>query len=237
MKLCVIPARGGSKRIPRKNIHNFSGKPMIAWAIEGAQASGCFDQIIVSTDSSEIANVAREWGALVPFMRPAALADDYTDTTAVIAHAVEWHQNSGQVLEAVCCLYATAALVDPLDIHKGLQLLYKVAHDRFVFTATEYSPPIERALRLDKTTGVAYMRQKNYYHTRSQDLEASYHDAGQFYWGRPQAWLAASNLFEGSTPLVLPRSMVQDIDSYEDMIRAELIFRLIKNRPGYEHAV
>jgi pseudaminic acid cytidylyltransferase len=224
MNLCVIPARGGSKRIPRKNIREFGGKPIIAWSIEAAQNSGCFDLIIVSTDDAEIAEVAQQWGADVPFLRPAELADDSAGTTPVVAHTVQWHQHLGKELTAVCCLYATAPFVEPFDIRQGLELLSQVAADRFVFTATVYASPIQRALRLDPGTGEAHMWQPEQFSKRSQDLEPAYHDAGQFYWGRPKAWLRARNLFESSMPLLLPRWRVQDIDTPDDWIRAELLF-------------
>lgn len=223
MKLCVIPARGGSKRIPHKNIREFCGKPMIAWSIEAAQASGCFDQVIVSTDDAEIADVAKQWGADVPFMRPAELADDYAGTTPVVSHAVRWHQDHGQELMAVCCLYATAPFVEPADIKEGLELLEKAAADRFVFTATSYASPIQRALRLDPASGEAQMWQPEQFSKRSQDLEPAYHDAGQFYWGRAQAWLQSGDLFDGSKPLLLPRWRVQDIDTEDDWTQAELM--------------
>jgi pseudaminic acid cytidylyltransferase len=226
MKICVIPARGGSKRIPRKNIREFCGKPMIAWSIEAAQASGCFDQIIVSTDDAEIADVARHWGAVVPFMRPSELADDFAGTTPVVAHAVQWNQDHGQVLTAVCCLYATAPFVDHADIKEGHDLLEQTAADRFVFTATAYTSPIQRALRLDPATGEAHMWQPENFSKRSQDLEPAYHDAGQFYWGLPQAWLQSGNLFEGSKPLLLPCWRVQDIDTQDDWRRAELLYEV-----------
>ena len=224
MKLCVIPARGGSKRIPRKNIREFCGKPMIAWSIEEARESGCFDQIIVSTDDEEIANLARQWGADVPFMRPAALADDFAGTTPVVAHAVRWYQDHGQELTAVCCLYATAPFVEPDDIKQGLMLLAQAGPDHFVFTATAYASPIQRALRIDAKSGESRMWQPEQFSKRSQDLEPAYHDAGQFYWGRAQAWLLAGNLFESSRPLILPRWRVQDIDTEDDWIRAELLY-------------
>ena len=232
MKLCVIPARGGSKRIPRKNIREFCGKPMIAWSIEAAQVSGCFDQIIVSTDDEEIADLALKWGAEVPFMRPAKLADDFAGTTAVVAHAVKWHQDHGQQLSAACCLYATAPFVEPDDIKTGLDSLAEVTPDRFVFMATDYPSPIQRALRIDLASGVARMWQPEQFSKRSQDLEPAYHDAGQFYWGRPQAWLNSQNLFEGSKPLLLPRWRVQDIDTDDDWTRAEFMCRALKNQEG-----
>ena len=230
MNICVIPARGGSKRIPRKNIREFCGKPMIAWSIGAAQASGCFDQIIVSTDDAEIAEVARHWGAEVPFRRPVELADDFAGTTPVVAHAVKWLQDIGQQIEAVCCLYATAPFVQPSDIKSGLVLLKQTASDRFVFTATGYASPIQRAVRIDPTSGEAHMWQPEYFSKRSQDLEPSFHDAGQLYWGRAQAWLQANNLFEGSKALILPRWRVQDIDTQEDWINAELMLKALSER-------
>lgn len=227
MKLCVIPARGGSKRIPRKNIRGFSGKPMIAWSIEAAQASGCFDQIIVSTDDSEISDVAQQCGAKVPFIRPAKLANDFAGTTSVIAHAVKWYQDRGHELAAVCCLYATAPFVTPDDIKRGLDSLAELTPNRFVFTATDYASPIQRALKIDLASGVARMWQPEQFTKRSQDLEPAFHDAGQFYWGRPEAWLNSQNLFEGSKPLLLPRWRVQDIDTEDDWTRAELMLRAL----------
>jgi N-acylneuraminate cytidylyltransferase len=223
MRLCLIPARGGSKRIPRKNIREFFGKPMIAWSIEAALASGCFDQIIVSTDDAEIADVAQHWGAVLPFMRPAHLADDLTGTTPVVAHALRWYQDQGTELTALCCLYATAPFVEPGDIRTGLEWLEKVASECFVFTATAYASPIQRALRIDPISGWARMCQPDQFIKRSQDLEPAFHDAGQFYWGRPQAWLQSSNLFEGSKPVVLPRWRVQDLDTEDDWTQAELM--------------
>ena len=230
MNLCIIPARGGSKRIPRKNIREFCGKPMIAWSIGAARASGCFDQIIVSTDDAEIAAVARQWGAEVPFCRPIELANDCTGTMPVVAHAVQWYQDSGSEIAAVCCLYATAPFVEPSDIQSGLDLLARTASDRFVFTATGYPSPIQRALLLDPASGEVHMWQPGNFNKRSQDLEPAYHDAGQFYWGRAQAWIHAINLFEGSKPLLLPRWRVQDIDTQEDWVNAELMFRALMDK-------
>jgi pseudaminic acid cytidylyltransferase len=234
MNLCVIPARGGSKRIPRKNIREFCGKPMIAWSIEAAKASGCFDGIIVSTEDQEIANVARQCQAEVPFMRPAKLAGDFAGTIPVIAHATHWYQDQGQDLKAVCCLYATAPFAKPDDIRQGLEILTTVSEDRFVFTATAYASPIQRALMLDPDSGDAYMWQPEQFIKRSQDLVTAYHDAGQFYWGRPQAWLHSENLFEGCKPLILPRWQVQDIDTEDDWIQAETMMqRALAGEAGF----
>ena len=230
MNYCIIPARGGSRRIPRKNIREFCGKPMVAWSIEAAQASGCFDQIVVSTDDTKIAEVAQHWGAAVPFKRPIELAGDFAGTTAVVAHAVQWNQDFGQEMEAVCCLYATTPFVQPSEIKSGLDLLKQTASDRFVFTITGYASPIQRALRLDPASGETRMSHPDNYSKRSQDLEPAYHDAGQFYWGRAQAWLQGKNLFEGSKALILPRWRVEDIDTEEDWYRAEIMHQLMNQQ-------
>ncbi len=220
MKIAVIPARGGSKRIPRKNIRPFGGKPMIAWSIDAAQASGCFDRVIVSTDDDEIAEVARQCGAEVPFRRPPELSDDYTPTVPVIAHAVQWLVEQGHSTEAVCCLYATAPFVQADDLRRGLASLQNSRCD-YVFTVTPYAAPIQRAVRIS-AAGRVQMFWPEHFNTRSQDLEPAYHDAAQFYWGRPQAWLAHSLIFSAdSVALVLPRHRVQDIDTEDDWQRAE----------------
>jgi pseudaminic acid cytidylyltransferase len=225
MNVCVIPARGGSKRIPRKNIRKFCGKPIIAWSIEAAQLTGCFDQILVSTDDPEIADVANSWGASAPFIRPPELADDFAGTMPVVAHAVQWLLDKNIVPEAVCCLYATAPFVQPADLTKALDLLWQTPSNHFVFTATAYASPIQRALKINPSTGQAQMWQPENFSMRSQDLEEAYHDAAQFYWGRPSAWLTSRNLFEGSRMLVLPRWRVQDIDTEDDWACAELMHK------------
>jgi N-acylneuraminate cytidylyltransferase len=220
MRLAVIPARGGSKRIPRKNIKEFCGKPMIAWSIEAAIRSGCFDQVVVSTDDAEIADVARQYGASVPFMRPAELSDDYTGTLPVIRHAIEWFNGQGQTVEQVCCLYATAPFVRVEDIQRGLQILEETGSD-YAFSVTSYAFPIQRAIRLTEQ-GRVEMFSPEHFNTRSQDLEEAYHDAGQFYWGRASAWLQGKMIFSpDSAPVLLPRHRVQDIDTPDDWLRAE----------------
>lgn len=227
-RVAIIPARGGSKRIPRKNIKEFCGKPMIAWSIEAAKASGCFDQIIVSTDDDEIARVARAWGATVPFMRPAELADDFTGTLPVMRHAVEWlNQNDGPV-EYACCVYATAPFVLAQDLEEGLRLL-KDTGSSYAFSVTSYAFPIQRAIRITENGRVA-MFNPEHFQTRSQDLEEAWHDAGQFYWGTAEAWCEERPIFgEGSAPVKLPRHRVQDIDTPEDWVRAEWLFRAMEN--------
>lgn len=227
MNLAVIPARGGSKRIPRKNIRPFCGKPMIAWSIEAARASDCFDRIIVSTDDDEIADISRAHGAEVPFMRPKALADDYAGTIPVVKHAIDTLTSAGCDPEFVCCLYATAPFVSADDISRALRLL-KGSDADYAFSVTSYAFPIQRAIKITSDERVE-MFNPEYFNTRSQDLEEAYHDAGQFYWGRARAWCDEKTLFgSGSLPVVLPRYRVQDIDVEEDWVRAEWLFKAMQ---------
>lgn len=224
MRLAIIPARGGSKRIPRKNVKHFCGKPTIAWSIEAARASNCFDRIIVSTDDEEIAEVSRGYGAEVPFIRPLELSDDYTGTTAVIAHAVKWIQQQGAMPTEVCCIYATAPFLRAEDLQRGLDMLRRHCCD-YVFSATSYAFPIQRAIRITSTNRVE-MFNPEYFNARSQDLESAFHDAAQFYWGRADAWLRGESIFSpNAAPVVLPRHCVLDIDTNEDWVFAEWMFR------------
>ena len=227
MRLAVIPARGGSKRIPRKNIKLFCGKPMIAWSIEAALQSGCFDKIVVSTDDAEIAEVARQCGAQVPFMRPAELSEDHTGTTAVMTHAIDQLAEQGQPPEQVCCLYATAPFVSADDLRRGLTVLTETGSD-YAFSVTSYAFPIQRAIHITPT-GRVNMFNPEHFNTRSQDLEEAYHDAGQFYWGRADAWLQGRMIFSpAAAPVRLPRHRVQDIDTPEDWTRAEWMFKALQ---------
>lgn len=221
MKIAVIPARGGSKRIPRKNIKDFCGKPMIAWSIEAANASGLFDHIIVSTDDTEIAGVAKQWGAEVPFMRPAELADDHAATTEVIAHATQWALGQGWPVSAVCCIYATAPFVQVEDLKRGLEAI-ESGDWAYAFTVTDFAAPIFRSFKQTADGGIE-MFFPEHFSTRSQDLPTALHDAGQFYWGRPSAWLEGKRIFDRhSIPVVIPRWRVQDIDTQDDWKRAEI---------------
>lgn len=224
MKIAVIPARGGSKRIPRKNIRLFAGKPIIAYPIEAARASGLFDRVIVSTDDEEIAGVAQRAGAEVPFLRPAALADDHTGTNAVVKHAIEWFSGQGMPPSHACCIYATAPFLQPRYLREGYEKLV-ASGKSFAFSVTSFPFPVQRALRITPAGEVDAMYPE-YRQTRSQDLEPAYHDAGQFYWGRADAFVRADVLFSSvSLPVVLPRHLVQDIDTEEDWQRAELMYR------------
>ena len=201
---------------------------MISWSILAAKKSGCFDHIIVSTDDAEIAAVAQEYGAEVPFMRPAEIASDYATTGEVISHAIKLLNLQGQIPENVCCLYATAPFVEAEDLRQGLALLTADSQCQFSFSATRFGFPIQRAIKLDES-GQVSMFQPEYLLTRSQDLEEAYHDAGQFYWGRATAWLAKSPIFSAHSKVVLlPSFRVQDIDTPEDWLRAECLYKILR---------
>lgn len=232
MKVAVIPARGGSKRIPRKNIRSFAGKPMIAHSIAAARECGLFDRIIVSTDDDEIAEVAKSCGAEVPFLRPESLSNDHAGTTEVIVHAIQWMLGQHWPIDAVCCIYATAPFARAADIKRGLDALGSGGWD-YAFTVTEFAAPIFRAFRPHPEGGLE-MFFPEHFPTRSQDLPVALHDAGQFYWGRPQAWLEGRRIFDRrSFPVIIPRWRVQDIDTEADWRRAELMMDAI-SRSGDE---
>lgn len=223
MKIAVIPARGGSKRIPRKNIKDFHGKPIIAYSIIAAIDSGCFDRVIVSTDDAEIAKVAKCFGAEVPYIRSAALSDDFTGTNMVVSDAL---RRLGIEKGDVCCIYATAPFVTSQNIKKGLHLLTSTDSD-FAVTVTSFPFPIQRAKWLD-SEGLLCLREPENRMVRSQDLPEMYHDAGQIYWGTVNAFLEDKPLFLGTTaPIILPRHFVQDIDTPEDWIRAEAMYQIL----------
>ena len=223
----MIPARGGSKRIPRKNIKEFHGKPMIAWSIQAALNSGCIDEVWVSTDDEEIAAIAQTYGAKVPFIRPAHLSDDFATTADVMQHAVQECQIQYQQLpDYVCCLYATAPFVQQQDLLQGFELIQSKDLD-YVFSATNYSFPIQRAIKID-SDGKVNMFSPEYFNTRSQDLVEAWHDAGQFYWGTAQAWLQKHTVFSPNSNIIsLPSYRVQDIDTLSDWHRAEMIASLM----------
>ncbi|WP_421510721.1 pseudaminic acid cytidylyltransferase [Enterobacter sp. JS8-1] len=227
MNVAIIPARGGSKRIPRKNIKEFCGKPMIAWSIEAAQKSGVFDRIIVSTDDEEIAEVARQYGAEVPFMRPEELSNDFAGTIPVIRHATDWLISHDCAVDFVCCIYATAPFIRAEDIVLGLGTLQEQLGD-YAFTVSRFPYPIQRALKVSDEQRIS-MFSPDMFHVRSQDLEESWHDAGQFYWGTSSAWLNEKPIFSAdSYSIELPRERVQDIDTPEDWRVAEWLFKAME---------
>ncbi|WP_249676927.1 pseudaminic acid cytidylyltransferase [Pseudomonas abieticivorans] len=226
--VAIIPARGGSKRIPRKNLKLFNGTPMIVGSISAALASGLFERVVVSTDDEEIAEVAQAHGAQVPFLRPAALADDFTGTTAVIQHALTTLQGDGHYYDAACCIYATAPLLQARYLGQGLALLKQHPAQSFVFSVCDFAFPVQRALLINDEGTLAPMYPEHR-QTRSQDLPAAYQDAGQFYWGRSEAWLRGDTVYsEKSLPLILPRHLVQDIDTEADWLRAEYLYAALK---------
>lgn len=228
MNVAVIPARGGSKRIPRKNIKQFCGKPMVAWPIEVAKQSKLFEHILVSTDDEEIAEVSKSYGAEVPFMRPAELSNDYAGTTEVIAHAVSWMHEQHWKPEAVCCIYATSVFLTVYDLKKGFDAL-STGNWSYAFSVTDFECTIFRSFKENSDGGVE-MFFPEHFEKRSQDLPVALHDAAQFYWGKPDAWLKHFKLFDlHSYPIKIPRWRVQDIDTEDDWKRAELIFKMINN--------
>jgi pseudaminic acid cytidylyltransferase len=224
MMIAVIPARGGSKRIPRKNLRLFAGKPILAYSIDAAREARLFDRVVVSTDDAEIAATARAYGAEAPFSRPAELSDDFTGTHAVTAHALTTLVDRGELDDTVaCCLYPTAPFVTADDLRHGFELLERSGKS-FVFAATTFAFPIQRALRALPDGGVAPFFPQ-WIDRRSQDLEASCHDAGQFYWGRARAFCDGLPAFGShAEALILPRYQVMDIDTPEDWTQAELMY-------------
>jgi pseudaminic acid cytidylyltransferase len=233
MNVAVIPARGGSKRIPNKNIKLFAGKPIIAYSIEAAQRAGIFDRIVVSTDSEPIARVAHQCGAEVPFLRPAALSDDHTPTAPVVSHALDWLAAHGSPAEHVCCIYATAPFVRSEYVTEGYHLLteYKVSS---VFSVTAFPFPIFRALQIEADGHVAMVWPEHEL-TRSNDLPPTYHDAGQFYWLECQTFLQSQKMYgPDALPVILPRYLVQDIDTPEDWETAEHMFQALQLRETEE---
>jgi pseudaminic acid cytidylyltransferase len=222
MRLAVIPARGGSKRIPRKNIKVFHGKPMISYAIGAALGSKAFDRVIVSTDDPEIAEVAKAHGAELPFTRPPELADDHTPTVPVIAHAIRACDELGWNVSEVCCIYPGVPFISVIDLRVAYQQLL-FAGTNYVFAVTEFPSPIQRALRR-LSDGTVSPFQPEHAATRTQDLEPGYFDVGQFYWGRKKAWIEGLNIHLNGTALVIPEWRALDIDTPADWERAELLY-------------
>ncbi|MBX7148449.1 pseudaminic acid cytidylyltransferase [bacterium] len=226
--LAIIPARGGSKRIPHKNIRSFCGKPMIAYSIEAALQSGLFKKVVVSTDSPQIAEIAQKLGAEVPFMRPAALADDFAGHAEVLMHVLEELGKTETLPTYFCCLYATAPFVCPDFLKEGFETLVRLQVDG-VFSVGEFGASIFRALQKN-SDGTLKPIWPEFVNKRSNDLPSTYHDAGQFYWYKTQAFLTEKQAWPmRSAPLILPRHTVQDIDTPADWEFAEQLFKLNKN--------
>ena len=226
MAIAIIPARGGSKRIPRKNIRPFCGKPMLAYAIQAAQKSGCFSKVVVSTDDDEIAEVARQLGAEVPFLRPANLADDHTGTTPVVIDTIARLDKLRIQAQHYCCIYAMVPLIQADDLKAAYQRLI-ASQAPFVYTVAEFGFPIQRAVRMDERDRVTPFWPEQMA-KRSQDLEPAYQDAGQFYWGTQDAWLGGISPIGGEgIGHILPRHRVVDIDTPEDWHLAELLYQVL----------
>lgn len=231
MNLCVIPARGGSKRIPRKNIRDFCGKPMIAYAIEAAKSSNLFDSIIVSTDDNEIATISQSYGAEVPFMRPNELANDYAGTVEVVADAINQCEKNGLKPEKVCCIYPCVPLIQVEDISSTLVLLESHMYADYAFPVTEFPSAIQRGLKRHMNGKMSSFYPENE-KMRTQDLESAYYDVGQFYWGYRDSWLKNTALHNNGVGYVIPSWRVVDIDTPVDWDRAELFFKFLESKEG-----
>lgn len=227
MRIALIPARSGSKRIKNKNIREFCGKPLIAYSIELALASNLFDEVVVSTDCQIIAELATSLGAKVPFIRPDELADDFCGTREVINHGILALQALGWQFDYCCCIYATSPLLQMQYLQQGFDALEADTSKAFAFSVTHFDFPVQRAIKVTKD-GIAPMYPE-FMNSRSQDLDEAIHDAGQFYWGRTTGFLSEHPIFSRvAIPILLPRYHVQDIDTEEDWIRAELMYKVIQ---------
>lgn len=224
--LCIIPARGGSKRIPRKNIKPFMGKPIIAYSIEAALNSGVFDEVMVSTDDEEIAGVARQFGAAVPFLRSAETSNDYATTVDVLLEVVNKYKEQGKVFDTICCLYSTAPFVTSDRLEEASSKISETIDA--CFTIVQYSYPIQRSLRINENDYVE-MKFPEHLKSRTQDLDKVYHDAGQFYFVKTDALIQEKTVWcKRTAPLILSEIEVQDLDTLTDWQLAEMKYQLLK---------
>lgn len=223
--LCIIPARGGSKRIPRKNIKPFQGKPIMAYSIEAALKSGLFDEVMVSTDDEEFAEVAKQNGASVPFLRSAETANDYATTVDVLLEVVDTYRKQGKEFDNVCCLYSTAPFVTPERLKEAFGKLSENIDG--CFTVVEFSYPIQRSLRINES-GLLEMTYPEHLKSRTQDLEKIYHDAGQFYFMKTAVMENEKTVWcKRTEPLILSELEVQDLDTLTDWTLAEMKYKLL----------
>jgi pseudaminic acid cytidylyltransferase len=225
MNIAIIPARGKSKRIPQKNIKTFAGKPMICHSIDAALSANLFDRVIVSTDDPEIASIASEHGASAPFLRPNHISDDHAPIFTAVRHAIEWVENNIGNIDLVCCIYATAPLLLANDLRRGRDLLIQTPDANLAVAVAQYSYPTQRALVVRE--GKLSLMNPQYELTRSQDLTPTYHDAGLFYWGPPSTYKNSDWIISRTIPIEIPAHRVQDIDTPEDWVRAELAWKLM----------
>lgn len=223
--VAVIPARGGSKRIPRKNIKPFAGLPMIAYAIRAACDSGLFEHVVVSTDDDEIAEVAEQYGASVPFRRPAHLADDHAITAPVVAHAAQWFVDQGHTVDAVCCIYPCVPLLRQQDL-MGAYTLFRECGADYVYPVVAFHSSPWRAM-IKPDSGPMQFVYPEYELTRTQDLPKCYFDAGQFYWGKTAAWTDGMRMHSNGRGYEVESHRIVDIDTPEDWVRAELAARVL----------
>ena len=224
--IAIIPARGGSKRIPKKNIKDFLGKPIIAYSIEIAINCKLFNKVIVSTDDQEIKKVAIKYGAEVPFIRPKQISDDFTGTHEVTGHAVKWLEDNGEKIDYACCIYPTAPLIQKSDLIKGFEII-KTGKWNSVMAATNFSYPIFRSFE-NLSDGGLKMIFPEHYNSRSQDLPEIYHDAGLFYWAKSKIWKKKPEEYNKKNSIVkIPNHRVQDIDTPDDWKKAEITFEII----------
>jgi pseudaminic acid cytidylyltransferase len=226
--IAVIPARGGSKRIPRKNVKPFLGKPMITYAISTALESGLFDHVIVSTDDDEISEVAISFGAEVPFLRPASLSDDYTVTVTVVQHAITKCSDIGWASDYVCCIYPCVPLLQTTDLQRSLQIFLD-SNAKFCYPVVEFESPIQRALLMDNNGGLSFVNPKDEL-TRTQDLVTTFHDAGQFYWGSTESWLSETKMHSNAVGYPIPTWRTIDIDTFDDWKRAEILAKSLDSK-------
>ena len=226
--ICIIPARGGSKRIPKKNIKDFFGKPLISYSIENAISSGLFEKVVVSTDDEEIAKIAKSYGAEIPFLRPKELSDDFTGTQDVVSHAIKKLEERGEIYDYICIIYATAPLLQTKYLKDGY-LKLKQNDIKNTFSATSMPFPIQRTFKVTDD-GRCEMFTPEYYMSRSQDLEEAYQDAGQFYWEKTKYKSNEIMFGKDSIPIIIPRYLVQDIDTLEDWERAEIMYRVLNEK-------
>jgi pseudaminic acid cytidylyltransferase len=223
--IAIIPARGGSKRIPRKNIKDFHGKPLIAYSIETAINSNLFEKVIVSTDDEEIAEIAKEYGAETPFIRPPQLSDDFTATGDVVNHTVNFLQENGESYDYICTIYATAPMLQIKYLIEGYEKLSQ-SDAHMAFSVTSMPFPIQRTFKITSENR-CQMFTPEYFSSRSQDLEEAYQDAGQFYWENTSNKFTDIPFGKDSIPIIIPRYLVQDIDTLEDWERAKILYSLI----------
>jgi N-acylneuraminate cytidylyltransferase len=224
--LLIIPARGGSKRIPKKNIKIFNGKPIISWVIEEAKESGFFNEIMVSTDDTSIAEIAKQYGAKVPFYRSEKNANDFATLADVILEVITQYKNIGKYFENICCILPTAALIKTKRILEGFNKLNDYNY-KTVVPVIKYSYPIQRSLK--ENNGILSLKEEKYINTRSQDLEDFYHDSGQFYWLNTKNFLAERKIFTDNTGFIeIKEYEAQDVDTLDDWEMLKLKYNFKK---------